>query len=76
MRERGVQTAQRVAVLVFIASVTTVLLAFVFGQAARGLAGLPGVLVYAFAAGFGLEFLGSAWTGGWRQRGSRRQLQS
>lgn len=76
MRETTVQRAHRVAVLVFIATLTTVLLAFVFGQAARGLAGLPGVLVYAFAAGFGLEFLGSAWTGGWRQRGSRRQLQS
>ncbi len=62
--------------LVFVAAVTTVLLAFVFGQAARGLPGLPGMLVYAFAGGFGLEFLGSAWTGGWRQRGSQRQLQS
>jgi hypothetical protein len=66
----------RYVVLAFLASMTVCLLAFVFGQAARGVSGLPGMVVYAFAAGFGLEFVGTAWTGGWRQRQARRQLQS
>ena len=66
----------RYAGLVFVATVTVCLLAFAFGQAARGVPGVPGLVVYAFAAGFGLEFMGAAWTGGWRQRQARRQLQS
>ena len=45
------------------ASVTIGLLALAFGHAARGAPGLAEVVVYSFAAGFGLEFLGSAWAG-------------
>ncbi len=68
--------ARRYGQLAFMAAVTTCLLAFVFTQAGRGVAGLPGAVVYAFAAGFGLEFVSSAWTGRWARRGSSRQLQS
>lgn len=57
-------------------AITTCLLAMAFGQAGRGIAAAPGILVYAFAAGFGLEFIGSAWTGRWRSPRGRRQLQS
>ena len=57
--------------LVFVLAVTVCLLAFVFAQAAEGLAGLPAVLVYAFAAGFGLEFVGAAWTGRFGGGGNR-----
>jgi len=75
MREITVSRMYRHAGLLFVASVTVCLLAFVAGQAARGPEGLPGLLVYAFAAGFGLECIGAAWTGGWRQRQTRSQLQ-
>jgi len=76
MRESTAQRITRYVGLVFVATVTVGLLAFAFGQAARGVAGVPGLVVYAFAAGFGLECMGAAWTGGWRQRQARRQLQS
>ena len=75
MRERTVQRVHRHAALVFVASVTVCLLAFVQDQAGRGLEGLPAVLVYAFAAGFGLEFVGAAWTGRFGRDG-HRQLQN
>lgn len=48
---------------VFVLAVTFCLLALVFAQAARGVSGAPAMVVYAFASGFGLEFLGAAWTG-------------
>lgn len=66
----------RLIVFAFMATVTACLLAFVFGQANRGLGGLPAAVVYAFAAGFGLEFLGSAWTGRWSDSKRKRQLQN
>jgi hypothetical protein len=72
MRGTGLQRVNRYAGLAFVAVVTVTLLAFVFGQAERGLAGLPAVVVYAFATGFGLECLASAWTGGWSTRGGLR----
>lgn len=43
------------------AVVTAVLLALVAGQTHRGFDGLPSILVAAFAAGFGLEFVSSSW---------------
>lgn len=61
--------------VVFVGAVTAILLAFVFEQAARGFAGLPGVFVYSLAAGFGLEFVSSIWAGRWRGRARQRQLQ-
>ena len=75
MNEKTLRTARRYSELVFVALVTSCLLAFVFGQAARGPAGLPGVVIYGFAAGFGLEYVIAAWTGRSSRRG-RRQLSS
>lgn len=51
----------RSAVHAFMALVTIGLLALTFSQAAQGTPALAEVVVYSFAAGFGLEFLGSAW---------------
>ncbi len=73
MEETTMEKTHRLTSLVFVFGVTTCLIAFVYLQAARGLPGLPGVIVYAFAAGFGLEFLGAAWTGR-SSRGGHRQL--
>jgi len=73
MHEKTIQTTRRYAELVFVALVTAILLAFVFGQASRGPIGLPGVAVYGFAAAFGLEYVSSIWTGRAPRRG-RRQL--
>lgn len=56
------------------AAVTALLLALVADATRRGLAGLPGMVVYAFAAGFGLEFVSASWLGP-KRRGGRRQLQ-
>jgi hypothetical protein len=56
--------------------VTACLLALAFEQAlTRGLAGFGAVAVYAFAAGFGLEFVAAAWTGRNGRGDRRRQLQ-
>jgi hypothetical protein len=63
MRENTMHRVHRVAVLAFIGTVTACLLALVFEQAARGPSGLLGGVVFALAAGFGLEFVGSVWTG-------------
>ena len=76
MRRITFRTVGHYLASAFVASVTLCLLAFVFGQAARGVHGLPGMVVYAFAAGFGLEYMGAAWTGGWTQRRARGRLQS
>ena len=51
----------RSAVLAFMAMVTVGLVALALGQSGSGAAGVPGLVVYSFAAGFGLEFVGSAW---------------
>lgn len=47
--------------LVYVGVVTAVLLAHVAEQATRGPTAVPGVLVCALAAGFGLEFVWSGW---------------
>ena len=67
---------QRLAVVAFMAAVTTCLLALVFAQATRGPNGLLGAVVYALGAGFGLEFVSSAWTGRRRGPHSRHQVQN
>ena len=54
------------------AIVTAVLLASVLEQAAAGARGIPGMVVYAFAAGFGLEFLSAVWTG--RRKGHSKRF--
>ena len=47
--------------LAYVGVVTALLLALVTEHAARGPAGLPGAMACALPAGFGLEFLWSAW---------------
>jgi hypothetical protein len=74
MREKATATAQRHVQLVFVAVVTAIMLASVFEQTDAGPAGIPGMVIYAFAAGFGLEFLCSAWTG--RGRGGEQQREA
>lgn len=59
---------------VYVALVTALLLALVVEQANRGPAGLPGVLVCAVAAGFGLEFICSRWTAESRSWSEERPL--
>lgn len=73
MSEKTTQITRRYTELAFVAVVTACLLAFVFTQAARGLAGLPGGVVYGFAAAFGLEYVSAVWTG--RHAGRRRPRQ-
>ena len=63
MRENSMHRVHRLAVLAFMAAVTACLLALVFEQAIRGPSGLLNGVIYALAAGFGLEFVSSAWTG-------------
>ena len=70
MRETTMHRVHRVAVMAFVGAVTTCLVALVFEQATQGPSGLLGGLVFALAAGFGLEFVGSVWTG--RVDGSSR----
>lgn len=55
-------TTTRYAGLVFVGSVTALLLAAVATRALAGPAGLAQAAVYALAAGFGLEYLAAVWT--------------
>ena len=71
MKENVIRKSRRYGQLTFMAAVTACLLAFVFIQAAKGPTGIPGAVLYALAAGFGLEFVSAAWTGRWRERGHR-----
>jgi hypothetical protein len=71
MREKVTLRAHRYTQLAFVATVTAILLASVFEQTGAGVRGIPGMVVYAFAAGFGLEFISSVWTG--RGNGSERR---
>lgn len=63
MTENAMHRMHRLAMLAFMGAVTACLLALVFEQATRGPSGLLGGAVFALAAGFGLEFVGSVWTG-------------
>lgn len=63
MNQKVITTTHRYAQLIFMAAVTAILLASVFEQTAAGFGGIPGMVVYAFAAGFGLEFVSAIWTG-------------
>ncbi len=60
--------------LVFVAMVTACLLTFVFDQAASGIGGLAGMVVWSFAAGFGLEFVCAFWSGRASGTGRRRSV--
>ena len=63
MTENNMHRVHRLAALAFMGTVTACLLALVFEQATRGPSGLLGGVVFALAAGFGLEFVSSVWTG-------------
>ena len=76
MREMVTSHIARNGQLAFVAAVTATLLAFVFGPAASGAVDVGNLVVYSFAAGFGLEFVCSAWTGRWRSGSRSRQLQN
>lgn len=76
MREKVIRKGRRYGQLAFMSVVTACLLGLVLGQAAKGVAGIPGVVVYAFAAGFGLEFVSAAWTGRWHDTERRSSLHS
>jgi hypothetical protein len=68
MNEKTIETIKRQIRLVFMGAVTVLMLALTFEQAHQGLAAVPTTVVYALTVGFGLEFLGAIWTGGWRDR--------
>ena len=71
MRENLISKGSHWGQLAFMAAVTAYLLGAVFVHAARGSSGLTGMVIFAFAAGFGLEFVSAAWTG--RLRGRRQR---
>ncbi|MGI8844657.1 MAG: hypothetical protein ACR2HC_00510 [Thermoleophilaceae bacterium] len=62
MRENVIRQSRHYAQLAFMTLVTAWLLAAVFIQASRGVAGIFGVVAFALAAGFGLEFVSAGWT--------------
>jgi len=67
MNEKTIETIRRHARLAFMAMVTAVMLALTLHHARQGLPALPTTAVYALTVGFGLEFLGAAWKGRWRE---------
>jgi hypothetical protein len=52
---------RRYAELVFVGSVTALLLALLAELAGNGVQALPSQLVYSFAVGFGLEYVRASW---------------
>lgn len=74
MNERAIQKSWHYGQLVFVAVVTACLLTFVFDQAAEGTSGLAGMVVWSFAAGFGLEFVCAVWSGRSSDQGRRRSV--
>ena len=61
MNTRGWRLGRQYTELIFVASVTVVLLALVADLTRYGTRELPPILAYAFAAGFGLEFVSASW---------------
>jgi hypothetical protein len=59
-------TVRQMAVLAFMALVTSGVLALLIGELARGVGGLPAIVVYGVTAAFGIEFLAAAWPALWR----------
>ncbi len=64
----------RLLPMAYVVVVTALLLALVAEQASHGPPALPGLVVYALAAGFGLEFVWSGWTAESRSRRGERPL--
>ncbi len=75
MKEQTIKRISWCSQLAFMATTTIVLMAFTFDQAGRGLEGLPMAVAYALTAGFGLEFIRSAWTTGAQRPPGRREAQ-
>ena len=61
MNARGWRLGRQYTQFFFMASVTAVLLALVADLTRYGMRELPAILAYAFAAGFGLEFVSASW---------------
>jgi hypothetical protein len=74
MNEKMIRAGRRYGELAFVAVVTACLLALVAVEAAEGPASLPGAVLYALAAGFGLEFVSAVWTGRGPRGGPRASL--
>jgi hypothetical protein len=74
MNEKMMRAGRRYGELAFVAVVTACLLALVGVEASEGLASLPGAVLYALAAGFGLEFVSAVWTGRGRDGGPHPSL--
>lgn len=76
MKETVIRESGRYGRLVFMAVVTAWFVAAVFVQASQGLQGVPAAVAFAFAAGFGLEYLCAVWTRRPRVGGRRSRLHS
>jgi hypothetical protein len=74
MNERAIEKGWHYGQLAFMAVVTACLLTFVFEQAANGFGSVAGMVVWSFAAGFGLEFVCSSWSGRAGGPGRRRSV--
>jgi hypothetical protein len=59
-------------IMAFIGAVTCYLLAIVIARSLEGFGGVAEVVVFGFAAAFGLEFLWSTWSTLW-ERGNRER---
>ena len=60
--------------LAFVACVSVIVLSLLAAETARGSAGVHRIVVYAFAAGFGLEFVSATWRGLWGPPRATRSL--
>jgi hypothetical protein len=74
MNEKMIRVSRRYGELAFMAVVTACFLALVAIEAAEGPSSLPGAVLYALAAGFGLEFVSAVWTGRGGGGGPRASL--
>jgi hypothetical protein len=72
VKGKGWRLGRPYAELAFVAGVTALLLALVADRTRYGIQALAPILVYAFAAGFGLEFVSASWCGRWRPEGQPR----
>jgi hypothetical protein len=61
-------TGRNLAVLTFMALVTSAVLALLIVEVAKGLDGLAGIAVYGVTACYGLDFVSRAWAGHWGGR--------
>jgi predicted membrane channel-forming protein YqfA (hemolysin III family) len=62
-------TVRQMAVFLFMALVTSGVLALLIVELARGIHGLAAIAVYGVTASFGIEFLVDAWPSLWDRAG-------